>query len=100
MTTTIDIGKLGTLSPTLGAAMSISSTFGSFMTALERIGLLDFNAIVAVVAAGTGKKKLDVQPGVYEYGLPDLVQPCSDFVTLLANGGKPLRPEGDGTGEA
>ena len=81
----------GTLRPTLRAAKTVNSVFGSFMVALQKLGELDQNAFFVVIAAGLGKKVHEVEDDVFAHGLPDLVSPCSDFVTLLANGGKPMK---------
>ena len=83
--------ELGTLRPTLGAAMKVTKRFGSFMDALRKVESLDLEAFVFIVAAGLNKRPVDVEESVYDVGTMALVQPVSDFVTLLANGGKPIK---------
>lgn len=65
---------------------------GSFATAFQRIGAFDFDAYVTVMAAGLGKKPSDIEDAVYQNGMPDLVEPLSEFVSLLMNGGRPRAP--------
>jgi hypothetical protein len=87
---------LGTLRTSLGAARKVNSYFGSFLDALRKIATLDLDAFCVVIAAGTGKKVVEVEEQVYQHGLPDLVEPCSKFVTALANGGQNVTG-GDGS---
>lgn len=82
---------VGTLTPTLRAARSVNA-LGGFAEVLRRLAGFDFDAFVAVVAAGAGKKASEVEDAVYEAGLPSLVEPLSQFVESLANGGKPIKP--------
>jgi hypothetical protein len=59
------------------------------------------DAYVGVVAAGLNKKPAEVEDAVFASGLPDLNEPLSNFVSMLANGGRPLKSETDaGAGEA
>lgn len=66
------------------------------MEAIRRLETVDFSAFVAIVAAGLGKKRSDVEDDVYEIGMPDLTQPLSEYVTLLANGGRPIKAPSKG----
>ena len=83
---------LGTLKPTLGAAKNINAAFGSFMEALRRVSALDLGAMITIVAFGLDEKQRDVEDDVWAAGT-DLVQPLSDYLTLLANGGRPIKSE-------
>lgn len=82
---------VGNLIPTLRAARSVNA-LGGFAEVLRKLAGFDFDAFVAVVAAGTGKKASEVEDAVYEAGLPNLVESLSAFVESLANGGKPIKP--------
>ncbi len=78
---------------TLRAAKTVNAEFSSFATAFERLAKLDFAAYVAIIAAGLGKTPKDVEESVYVSGMSDLVAPLTDFVSLLANGGRPMTPD-------
>lgn len=86
----------GTLRPTLRAGKSINGFFGSYMAALRKLSELDQDAFFVVIAAGLSKKPSEVEDDIFAHGLPDLVEPCTTFVTLLANGGKPIKPVAEG----
>lgn len=92
------------LVPSLGACMHLSRAAGGIAGAVDRVGRLDFDTIVEVVAVGLGvnpsqKEKL-VQPAVYETGLIMLSAPCISFLHVVANGGRaPVSGEQDGEDE-
>lgn len=86
----------GMLRPTISAGRRICNQFGSYMEALRKIELLDQNAFFAVIAAGLNKKVAEIEDDVFAHGLPDLVTPVTDYITLLANGGKPIKSDGEG----
>lgn len=83
------------LRPTLRAAIAISRMSGGILGAMERVGRLDLDAMVAVTAAGLdltehGMKGLDEK--VYASGLgyaDGLAKPLTAYLEILANGGKP-----------
>lgn len=83
-------GKPETLRCTLKAAKAVNALAGGYQNALARLAAMDHEAYSAVIAAGLGKRPMDVEKDVYEAGLPVLAQPVSTFVMMLANGGKPL----------
>lgn len=92
-------GRPEILRCTLKAAKSVNAVAGGFQGALARLAAMDQEAYFLIVAAGLGKRPSDVEQAVYESGLPNLTEPLSSFVLLLANGGKPLsseEPEGEG----
>jgi hypothetical protein len=93
---------LGTLRCSLAAAKSVSAIGGGYNGVLHRLGMLDFDAYVAVAAAGLGKKPSDIEAKVYNAALVDLTAPFVKYVTHLSNGGKPFAPaaETDESGEA
>ncbi len=93
-------GKTETLRCTLRAGKLINAG-GGFAEVLRKLAGFDLDAYVYVVAAGLGRKPADVEEAVYSTGLVNLTEKLSEYVTLLANGGKPLASSGDGkTGEA
>ena len=82
-------GKTETLRCTLKAAKLVNSG-GGYGEVLRKLAVFDHDAYVHVVAAGMGKKPGDVEDAVYRAGLPSLTEPLSEYVMLLANGGRPL----------
>lgn len=95
-------GKSETLRCTLKAAKTVNALAGGFQGALARLAAMDQEAYFQIVAAGLGKKPMDVEQSVYEAGLTTLTEPLTNFVIMLANGGKPLvaAEETSGEGEA
>ena len=93
--------KPETLRCTLKAAKSVNGIAGGFQGALARLATMDQDAYFLIVAAGLGKRPVDVEQAVYETGLTTLTEALSNYVLLLANGGKPLAAAEDaGEGEA
>lgn len=93
-------GRPETLKCSLKAAKTVNAVAGGFQGALARLAAMDQEAYFLIVAAGLNKKPIDVEQAVYETGLPNLTEPLSAYVLLLANGGKPLSAESAGEGEA
>lgn len=95
-------GKPETLRCTLKAAKTVNALAGGFQGALARLANMDQDAYFLIVAAGLNKRPVDVEQAVYESGLTTLTEPLSNFVLLLANGGRPLAAaeETSGEGEA
>jgi hypothetical protein len=87
-------GEEVTLRPTLRAAQAISRSNGGIMEAVNRVGRFDMEAITAVVAHGLGISKpaevSELGEKVYATGLVDLIEPVTRFLTILANGGRPV----------
>lgn len=85
-------GKPVKLVCTLRAAKAINA-MGGFAEAFRRLAAFDLDAYVAVVAAGTNKKAADVEDAVFAAGMPNLTEKLSEYVGLLANGGRPAKSE-------
>lgn len=94
-------GRTETLRCTLRAAKRVNSG-GGFAETLRKLAVFDMDAYVAVIAAGLDKAPATIEDAVFSTGMPDLNEPLSNYVTLLANGGKPLKTatETGDTGEA
>jgi hypothetical protein len=75
---------------TLRALKEVNARFGNFTNAYRKLTEFDFDAYSAIVAAGLGKTIRDVEADVFRTGMPDLVKPCTDFLNLLSNGGRPM----------
>lgn len=88
------------LEPTLGAATRISRAFGGFQGAHQKLLASDLDAYVTVIQHGLGLKTEAETKGlrdkVWSAGMNSLVLPLVEFVSMLANGGRPVEePSGD-----
>jgi hypothetical protein len=88
-------GQEMTLRSSLLAAKTINTHFGSFGEAYQQIAKLNLAAYVAVIATGIGAKGMpkDLDEQVFQTGLPTLVEPLTEYLNLLVNGGRPPRVE-------
>lgn len=82
-------GKTEVLRCSLSAAKKVNGA-GGFAQVLGKLAGFDMDYYVLVVAAGLGKKPAEVEDAVYQAGLPNLTELLSQFVQLLANGGRPI----------
>lgn len=81
-------GREEVLKCTLRAAREVNSACGGFMSAYRRLIEFDLETYVAIIAAGLGKKRQDVEEDVFRNGLGDLSEPLAQFVGYLSNGGR------------
>lgn len=97
VTITLD-GEDVVLKPSLKAAQTISKTSGGIISAVQAVGRFDFETMVTVIALGLGKTGTrDVQElaeKVYTTGVTELVEPVTKFLTIIANGGRPVETAG------
>lgn len=84
-----------TLRCTLGAAKKVNAAFGDYITAFRRLATFDLSAYISVVAAGLDKTPKEIEDAVFKNGMTDLNTPLSQYVDLLANGGKPPKKVDD-----
>lgn len=91
-------GETVTLRPTLKAALTISREAGGIMGAFRGLSELNFDVVNGIVAVGLGKKPADVEDAVWRTGIASLVPGCTKFVSIIANGGRPM-DEADGGSE-
>lgn len=86
-------GEPATLKPSLRAAQTISRQAGGIVGCMQTVAKFDLDAVTLVVAQGLGKVKADemseVAEQVYSTGLTDLVPKVTEYLTNLANGGRP-----------
>ncbi|WP_127524580.1 hypothetical protein [Mesorhizobium sp. Z1-4] len=87
-------GEECVLRPTLKAAQTISRQAGGLMAAIEAITKFDFDAITQIIALGLDRPVKDVADEVWRTGLSELSAPAVTFVSILANGGRPLDSAG------
>lgn len=91
-------GSTEILRCSLAAAKAVNAFAGGngHQGIIARLGMLDFDTYVAVIAYGLGKRPVDVEEKVYRTGVMNLTAVCIKYVTNLANGGKPVKEaEGD-----
>lgn len=86
------------LKPTIGAARTISRKYDGFQNCINRLGRLDFDTVVEVLAIGsqtpnTPSAKDALANKVYAAGMTDdtgsLCALCIDYIASLMRGGKP-----------
>lgn len=95
-------GQARTLRPTLRAAQAISQRYGGFNKALETVSNFDLEVFTTVIIAGlgvSGNDAKEIPELVWSTGMPELTEPVTRYLAILANGGKPLDMDG-GSGEA
>ena len=97
VTITLD-GEDVVLRPTLKAAQTISRMNGGIMSAVERVTLFDLEVITSVVAAGLDRPTKEIADDVWRTGCADLAPHVINFLSILANGGRPVGGSG-GEGE-
>lgn len=91
-------GETVTLAPTLFAATHICKHFGGFQAAIGKISAFDLESYAAVIRGGLGYKTDKDAAGlldkVFAAGVLNLFTPLSEYLMILANGGKPLSAPG------
>lgn len=87
-------GGQAELVPSLFAATKISQHFSGFQNAMNRVAGGDLEAITAVTRYGLGirtdAEAAGLDEKVYESGILRLTAPVTEFLLVLANGGRPL----------
>ncbi|ETA72341.1 MULTISPECIES: hypothetical protein [Mesorhizobium] len=86
-------GETVVLRPSLMAAQAISRQSGGISSAVRSVGNYDFDVIVSVVTLGlgaTGQEAKAIPEKVWRTGLTDLIGPVSTYLTIIANGGRPM----------
>lgn len=85
-----------TLRPTLRAAQFICRLNGGAMGAIEGCSRADFDMVTSIVKHGlalTDHGAKDLAERIWKTGILKVAVPCIEYVTILANGGRP--PEED-----
>lgn len=82
------------LTANLFAAKGISRHFGGFQAALNKVATGDLEAFIAVIRYGLGIRNdaeaARIEDKVFRAGILNLTAPLTEFVLMLANGGKPI----------
>lgn len=92
-------GESVVLRPTLKAAQTISRQAGGIMGAVQSISRFDVDVLTTVIALGLGRDVKDTAEPVWRTGVSTLAPKAIQFLTVLANGGRPPE-EGGGEEEA
>ena len=95
-------GETAILRPSLKTCQTISRQSGGISSAVAAVGRFDFDIIVSVVTLGLGVKDEEaksIPEKVWRTGLTDLVGPVTKFLTIIANGGRPVDENGGEEGE-
>jgi hypothetical protein len=97
-------GRTYVLRPSLDACRTLSRLSGGIRGAIDKCASLDFDTVVRVIQAGIGnneaRKLKNIEELIFEKGLMDdgdIVPRCIDYLSNIANGGRPMR-EGEGGG--
>lgn len=85
-----------TLACTLGAAMSVDAAFGNYSEAANCLQNRKLSAYMQIVAAGLNVPFEKAQDLVFRTGMPSLIEPVSEYLLKLANGGRPISEVKDG----
>lgn len=87
-----------TLRPSLRCAQAISKQSGGIMAAIQAISRFDLEVMTSIIALGLDAKgpqeMSKVATQVYETGMSNLIEPVTTFLTILANGGRPVDSDG------
>lgn len=89
-------GSTATLAPSLGAAMELCRRHQNFGTLLGKLEAYDLPASVDVVHLALGRgdgERRTTEEEVFSTGLVTLTPLLVRFVIMLANGGRPLKPD-------
>lgn len=91
-------GETVTLRPTLRAAQVLSKQSGGLMAAVQAVAKFDIEVMVSVIALGlsvTNPRDVNaLAEKVWATGMTELVEPVTNFLTILANGGRPFEKTG------
>jgi hypothetical protein len=87
-------GEKLVLRPTLNACQTVSRMTGGIMDAIRRVGNYDFDLMVTIIALGLDlKSKRDVEAlpdRVWRTGMNKVARPVLQYLSVIANGGRPL----------
>ncbi len=88
-----------TLKPNLDAAIRLSGLPGGITKMVDRCLNYEFDAILSVITTGIGKSSKDLPQLVFETGMVELSPICIKYLSIIANGGRPMDEEEEGEGE-
>ena len=97
------------LRPTPYALREVLTELGGARLIYGALYNLEYRAFFGLIKAGvanpnekwTAKDTEALEKEIFDYGLSDLVEPCTRYLTLLINGGRePEKGDGESEGEA
>lgn len=91
VTITLD-GKPVVLKCTLGAAMVVDQNVGGVIAAFRAVSGGNITAMGAIIAAGSGMDEASAREAVFRTGVGDLIDGVTEFVGMLASGGRKPEP--------
>lgn len=86
------------LTPTIGATKAIGRELGGLVQALAKVQALDFDAMHTIVKHGLqpdDKLAKRLQGLLFRGGIVRLIQPLTEYLMILSNGGQRPTPEKD-----
>lgn len=91
-------GEERILKPTIPAMRHIDAHFGGYQPAFDALRRSSVSACAFIVRHGLGmddREAKEVFDKVARTGTAELVGPLSEFIAILANGGRPLNGEAE-----
>lgn len=98
------------LRPTPFALREVLTELGGARNVYVALYNMEYATVFSLIKAGVKKSEDEkwgssdakgLEQAIYDYGLSDLVEPCTRYLTLLINGGRePKAEDGDNSGEA
>jgi len=97
------------LKPTPFALRTVLTEMGGARSVYSALYNMEYSAIFGILKAGTRRNESELwdkndtaalEKAIFEYGLSDLIEPCTKYLTLLINGGREPKEEETNAGEA
>lgn len=90
-------GETMMLKPSLKAAQTLSRQNGGISAAIQAVSKLEFDVLVQVITLGIGASdSKQVAEKVWRTGMTTLAAPAIKYLSIIANGGRPLDDENRG----
>ena len=98
-----------TLRPTPHALRTVLTELGGARQVYSALYNIEYAAIFGLIKAGQRRSDDEVwsaadtkalDAAIFAYGISDLVEPCTRYLTLLLNGGREPKEEDSSSGEA
>lgn len=83
-------GEKVRLKPSLKTALTLSAQPGAITGVVQAVSDFNLPMMAMVVSLASGKDAEDMAEAIYRSGMVDLSAPIVRFLTMLANGGKPV----------
>jgi hypothetical protein len=78
------------LKPSLKAALALSSQPGAIAGVVQAVSDFNLQAMATVVSLASGNDAEEAAEAIFATGMVDLAPPIVRFLTMLANGGRPV----------